>query len=253
MRSLLLLLALCSSIALAATEVQVASHQMLRLPNGSGLLSLDRLEIADQGTLLIPAGISEIRVAELVLGREARIAIAPGENALSLRVERGEFGSGAQIIARGATGTQLKPASPGRTLNLRLQAVNGSPLLIDARGGRGAPGYAGLDGADGESGGCTWGQATRGHDGQRGGNGQNGAAGGQVRIEVPASFPVEGLQVRSEGGAGGPAGAGGKPGLGGAKKGCWLYSADGARDGRPGEAGQPGSQGAAGAVNVVRF
>ena len=36
-------------------------------------------------------------------------------------------------------------------------------------------------------------------------------------------------------------------------KGCWVYSTDGARDGKPGQAGRAGEPGAAGALNVVQF
>lgn len=253
MRSLSLLLLLVSSLALAESQVQVDAHGLLRLPGNVDRLQLERLDIADHGTLLVPAGVNEIRVTELNLGLNARIAIAPSDQAFRLEVERAEIAPGAHLSARGAAGTFEKPALPGRNLNIRLQAVNTQVLLIDVRGGNGAPGYAGLDGADGKAGGCTWGQASKGHDGQNGGDGQAGARGGLVRLELPLSFAIESLQGRIDGGAGGVAGAGGKPGKGGATKGCWLYSAEGASDGRPGQAGQPGPQGAAGKLDVVRF
>ena len=257
MRSLLLPLLLISSWVFADTQVQVDAHGLLRLPANLEVLVLERLDVAEHGTLLVPAQVSEIRVTQLKLGPQARIAIAPSERALRLVIERAEIASGAQVIARGAAGTFESPALPGRSLHIRLQSIEAQELmqllLIDARGGNGAPGYAGLDGADGKPGGCTWGQASKGHDGQNGGDGQPGAAGGKVRIEVPSAFPVELLQGRVEGGEGGPAGAGGKPGVGGASKGCWLYSADGAAGGRPGQAGQAGPRGANGALDVVRF
>lgn len=253
MRSLSLLLLFVGSSVLAEAQVQVGAHGLLRLPGNVDRLLLERLDIADHGTLLVPAEINEIRVTELNLGRDARIAIAPSEHAFRLEVERAEIAPGAQVSARGAAGTFEKPAMPGRTLSIRLQAVNTQVLLIDARGGNGAPGYSGLDGADGKPGGCTWGRASKGHDGQNGGDGQAGGSDGQVRFEVPLDFAIEALQGRIEGGSGGAAGAGGKPGKGGATKGCWLYSADGADDGRPGQAGRPGPQGAAGVLDVVRF
>ncbi|MGH8352317.1 MAG: collagen-like protein, partial [Pseudomonas sp.] len=229
MRSLCLLAGLCSSLATAQTLVRVEAHSVLRLPsNSASVLQLDRLEIAEQGTLLIPASLTEIRLGELHLGREARIGIAPSEQPLRLVVARGEIGAGSHISAGGAPGTLQQPAKPGRNLSLRLEKVQTAELTLDARGGAGAPGYRGLDGADGESGGCTWGQATRGHDGQQGGDGQSGAAGGQVRLEVPADFPAQLLQVRLEGGAGGPAGEGGSGGAGGKAKGCWFFRSAGA-------------------------
>lgn len=253
MRKAIALAALLSPVAMAQTVVEVNSNTMLRLPTTGSVLVLERLQIADNGTLLVPAGLTEIRIAELRLGRDARIAIAPSEQALLLSVEQGDIADGAQITARGAPGSYDKAALPGRTLNIRLDKVVTQTLVIDARGGTGVPGFHGLDGADGKPGGCAWGEASRGHDGLDGKDGQSGAAGGQVRLEVPLDFPVERMQVRVDGGEGGPAGKGGNPGAGGASTGCWLYSTDAARDGRPGQPGQVGVRGAHGAVDIVRF
>ncbi|WP_298190324.1 collagen-like protein [uncultured Pseudomonas sp.] len=253
MRKLLALTALFSPLVLAQAVIEVDSHAFMRLPSNTSVLLLDRLEIADHGTLLIPAGLTEIRVAQLRLGREARLAIAPSEQALRLEVANAEIASGAQISARGAQGGAETPALPGRDLSVRLQVVTVESLILDARGGAGAPGYAGLAGADGKPGGCTWGEASGGHDGLDGGDGQPGAAGAQVRLEVPQGFPVEQLQVRVDGGSGGQPGAPGAAGQGGMSKGCWVYSTDGARDGKPGQAGRAGEAGPAGALNVVRF
>ncbi|TBU94697.1 collagen-like protein [Phytopseudomonas dryadis] len=254
MRSTLLLLAaLCCPLAFAEAVIEVQSHMFMRLPASGSVLQLQRLEIADHGTLMIPPGLTELHVDELRLGRDAQISIAPSAQAFRLQVRSGAIASGAQISAAGAAGTTLSPAVPGRTLTIRLQGVNTEQLLLDARGGRGAPGYAGLDGADGKPGGCAWGQSSAGHDGQDGTDGQPGAPGGQVRLEVPADFPLERLQVRLEGGHGGPAGAPGNAGAGGAAKGCWIYSTRGAAAGAPGRAGQPGVAGTAGRLDVVRF
>ncbi|MGE6790828.1 collagen-like protein [Pseudomonas guineae] len=253
MHKLLALAALFSPLAFAQAVIEVDSHAFMRLPSNTSVLLLDRLDIADHGTLLIPAGLTEIRVTQLRLGREARLAVAPSEQVLRLEVASAEIASGAQISARGAQGSAEKPALPGRNLSVRLQIVTFENFVLDARGGAGAPGYAGLAGADGEPGGCTWGEASRGHDGLDGGDGQPGAAGAQVRLEVPQGFPVEQLQVRVDGGSGGQPGAPGPAGQGGMSKGCWLYSTDGARDGKPGQAGRGGESGPAGALNVVQF
>ncbi|SDI46148.1 hypothetical protein SAMN05216588_11765 [Pseudomonas flavescens] len=254
MRKLILLAALCCPLlALAEAVIEVDSHHFMRLPAQGSVLQLNRLTIADNGTLLVPVGVSELRVDELYLGRNAQIAIAPSTHSLHLDVRSGDIASGAQISAPGAPGTAQHAAIPGRTLVIRLQAVNTESWSLDARGGRGAPGYAGLDGADGKAGGCAWGQASEGHNGQNGTDGQPGAPGGQVRLEVPADFPVERLQARLEGGAGGPAGIAGSAGAGGASKGCWIYSTRGARDGRPGMAGQAGAAGHDGRLDIVRF
>ncbi|UVE18854.1 collagen-like protein [Pseudomonas sp. LS44] len=254
MRSLLMLALLSSPVIAAAAEVKVESNTLLRLPANTSLMVLERLEIADAGVLLIPATVNELRVGELRLGRDARIGIAPGEQAFRLEAKHAELAAGIQISAHGASGKVDKPATPGRNLSVRLEQVSLSgTLLVDVHGGAGAPGLPGLDGAAGETAGCLWGQAGPGSDGQNGSDGQTGAAGGQVRLEVPESFPVDALQVRREGGAGGLAGEAGRAGPGASPKGCLLYSSDGARDGRSGQPGQPGAAGREGSVNVVRF
>ncbi len=253
MRNWLVLATLFSPLALAEAVIQVESNAFMRLPSNTSVLLLDRLEIADHGTLLIPAGLTELRVAQLRLGREARLAVAPSEQELRLEAATADIADGAQISARGAQGNSEQPALPGRNLSLRLQTATIEGLVVDARGGNGAPGYAGLAGADGKPGGCTWGEASRGHDGLDGGDGQPGAAGAQVRLEVPQDFPVERLQVRLDGGAGGLPGEPGVGGQGGVSKGCWLYSTAGAGDGKPGQAGRAGEAGPAGTLNVVQF
>lgn len=252
MRKLWLLAVLFSPLALAQTVI-VESHSLMRLPGNNDRLQVERLEVADYGTLLIPGGISEVRIGELVLGHEARIAIVPSAQPISVRVEHGRFATGSQITARGAPGTFEKPALPGRNLTLRINDLSADLLSVDARGGAGGPGYVGLDGGNGQAPGCTWGQAGRGHDGDDGGSGHDGAAGGQVRLELPQGFAAERIQVNVNGGAAGPGGAGGQPGKGGASKGCLVYRADGGKPGKPGQAGQPGNAGPAGSVTVQRF
>lgn len=253
MRKLSLLLCLCSASAMADSAIKVDSHTLLRLPSTSSQLLLERLEVAEQGTLLIPATLTELKVGELLLGPQARIGVAPGEQAFRLEVQHASVANGASISAQGAPGTVLKPATPGRVLNVRLEQASIESLTLDVRGGRGAPGYRGLDGANGQAGGCTWGSASRGYDGQDGGNGKAGADGGRVRLEVPQDLQLETLQVLLDGGEGGVAGVGGQGGRGGATKGCLLYSVDGAGNGQSGQAGSDGPQGAEGDLQVVRF
>ena len=252
MRSLCLLAALCSPLAMAQS-ISVESHSLMRLPSNNSVLRLDRLEVADGATLLVPAGVTEMRVDQLKLGREARIAITPSPAAFIFVVKQSELASGSQISTRGAPGSFEKPALPGRNLTLRLEHLNAETLSVDARGGTGAPGYVGLDGGNGQEPGCTWGQAGRGFDGDRGGNGHEGAAGGQVRLEVPLDFAAERIKVLVDGGAGGAPGVGGQGGKGGESKGCFVYRADGGKSGRTGDAGQPGGKGPAGSVTVQRL
>lgn len=252
MRKLCLLAAFCSPLAMAQT-LTVESHSLMRLPSQASVLQLDRLEVQDYGTLLIPSGLTEVKVDQLVLGHEARIAIVPGSQAFSLLVAHGQLGTGSQITARGAPGTYEKPPLPGRNLTLRMEHLQGEELFVDARGGAGSPGFVGLDGANGKAPGCTWGSAGRGFDGDHGGNGHDGAAGAQVRLELPQAFPAERIKVNVQGGAGGLPGEGGKAGKGGAPKGCLVYKADGGKAGRAGEAGQPGATGPAGALTLQRL
>lgn len=253
MRKLALLLCVFSTAAMAENVLTVASHSLMRLPGTAGQLQFERLEVAEQGTLLIPSSITELKVGQLHLGREARIGIAPGDRPLRLDIEHAEIAQGARISAQGAPGSVLRAASPGRELSVRLQQADIESLTLDVRGGRGEAGYPGLGGAKGQPGGCTWGSASHGHDGQDGGNGKPGAAGARVRLEVPQDLPLDAVQVLLEGGEGGKGGAGGKGGRGGAAKGCLLYKVDGAPDGRDGRAGEDGPQGADGELQVVRF
>ena len=253
MRNLLVLVALISPAVLAKTAIDVGPNAYMRLPGNATALQLDEVSVAENGTLMLPAGLRELTIHELRLGKSARLVIAPSEDALRLNIDNADIASGAAISARGAQGTYDKPATAGRQLELRLQGGTVQDLLVDARGGNGTPGYAGLAGADGQAGGCAWGQASRGHNGLDGGSGAPGAAGGQVRLELPAGFAVEQVRVRVEGGAGGKAGLAGEPGKGGARKGCLVYSAAGAADGRPGQVGTAGEPGPAGSVSVVQF
>lgn len=252
MRNLFLLAALCSPLVYAQ-QVTVDTNALMRLPSTTSVLQLERLDVADYGTLLIPSNVTEVTIGELNLGREARIAIVPGEQSLQLKISHAQLGSGSQITSRGAPGTYLKAAKPGRNLNLRINSLSAQELSVDARGGAGAPGYVGLDGANGQAPGCTWGQAGRGADGDNGGDGHPGAAGAQVRVELPQAYPAGQIKVWVDGGAGGLAGAAGKPGAGGKSKGCFVYRADGGKSGRPGVEGQPGPAGDAGSVTVQRL
>ena len=188
MRKLCLLAVLVSPFA-CAQVVSVETNSLMRLPNATSTLQLERLEVADYGTLLIPANVTEVSVGELHLGREARIAIVPGENALDLKVNRAELSEGSQITSRGAPGTYQKAARAGRNLNVQFKALTAPQLSVDARGGAGAPGFVGLDGANGQAPGCTWGQAGRGADGSNGSDGQPGAPGALVRLAVPQDYP----------------------------------------------------------------
>ena len=252
MRKVFLLALLVSPIALAQS-VSVETNSLMRLPSSTSVLQLERLDVADYGTLLVPATISQVTVEELHLGREARIAIAPGNTALQLQVRTAQLEHGSQITSRGAPGTHERPAKAGRDLVLRINALSAEDLSVDARGGAGAQGYSGLDGANGVDPGCTWDSAGRGANGDNGGDGLPGAAGATVRIELPQSFPAEQIKVWVDGGAGGLAGTAGKPGKGGQSKGCVVYRADGGEKGRAGLEGQPGPAGPAGAVTIQRL
>lgn len=252
MRKLCLLALVCSPLAMAQ-DVKVDTNSFMRLPNTASTLQLQRLDVADHATLLVPANVTELKVEQMHLGREARIAIVPTQQSLQLLVRHAQLDAGSQITSRGAPGTYEKTAKPGRNLNLRIESLDAQELSVDARGGAGAPGYVGLDGANGQEPGCTWGEAGRGADGDNGGNGHPGAAGGQVRLELPRDFPSEQIKVLVDGGAGGLAGVGGKPGAGGKSKGCLVYRTDGGKSGRPGAQGEPGAVGAAGSLTVQRL
>jgi hypothetical protein len=252
MRKLCLLAVVFAPLALAES-VSVEPHSLLRLPASSSVLQLQRLEVADYGTLLIPANLTELSIEQLRLGHEARIAVVPGEQELRLRALHAQLGTGSQILARGAPGTHQKAARAGRNLDVQLQSIDAQELNIDARGGAGADGYAGLDGGNGQAPGCTWGSAGRGSNGDNGGDGLPGASGANVRLRLPASFAGDAIKVRTDGGQGGAAGISGRAGAGGKSKGCLVYRAEGGQSGREGLPGRAGEAGAAGALSVQRF
>jgi len=214
MRKVFLLALLVSPVAMAQS-VSVETNSLMRLPSSTSVLQLERLDVADYGTLLIPATLTQVNVDELHLGREARIAIAPGSTGLQLQVRHAQLEHGSQITSRGAPGTHERPAKSGRDLTLRITSLSADELSVDARGGAGAQGYSGLDGANGEEPGCTWGSAGSGANGDNGGDGLPGAAGAVVRIELPPILAREQMQVWADGAAGRFAGRGGQTGTGG--------------------------------------
>ena len=122
MRKFVLLAALFSPLALA-DAISVAAHSVLRLPNKASVVHLQRLEVADSATLVLPASLVELKVDELHLGNQARIAIVPAEHALSMEVAQAQLGQGSEIAAHGAPGTYERVARPGRDLSLRIQAL----------------------------------------------------------------------------------------------------------------------------------
>ena len=246
-----LLLAFLSSAAFAS-DLKVDSHSVLRLPASSEVLQLEKLHVAEQGTLLVPANVTELHIGHLGLDVGARLGIAPSDKPLKVTVAHASIAQDAQILAHGAAGSAERQASSGRELYLSFAALESDSFVIDVRGGRGQPGRDGLDGAHGEAGNCTWARASAGENGQSGEDGQPGASGGVVHLTVPASAPVERIQVLLEGGAGGYAGAAGKAGRGGGAKDCLMYSVAGAADGSDGRSGQVGVNGPDGRLHIVQ-
>lgn len=252
MRNLCWLALLACSWALADAQIKVEANTVLRLPAGSPSLILTRLEVADNATLLLPSSLNELIVTELQFGRDAHIGIASSSQPFNLQVERAELAVGSHISARGANGTSKRSATPGRDLNLRLRTAQLSDLTLDVRGGAGAAGLNGLDGLAGEPGGCFWGQATAGENGQSAGDGKPGAGGGQLRVEVPVDFDEQALAVKLQGGAGGTAGTAGSGGSGGAINNCLLYDTAGGSQGRSGATGKPAEAGPEGSFKLLR-
>lgn len=242
----------CSWVS-ADTQVKVEANTFLRLPATGASLLLNRLELGEHATLVLPASLKELHVEQLLLGANAHIGIVPDTQDFLLSVGRAELAPGSYISARGAAGNSEKPATAGRNLHVRLGHVQLTDLTLDVRGGAGAAGIRGQDGVAGESGGCLWGQAGAGESGRAAGAGQPGAAGGAVRLEVPADFSAQTLKVNVQGGVGGPAGVPGTGGRGGAINNCLIYDVDAARDGQSGSASHAGSSGAEGSFKLLRL
>ena len=176
----------------------------------------------------------------------------PSDQPFSLVVRQGEIGTGGHITASGAAGSMKKPASAGRDLSLRLEQVRVDEITLDVRGGIGTPGYSGLAGADGDSGGCLWGSASRGHDGQNGGDGRPGRG----RPHPPGS--AGGFPCRTGEGTPGrrrrwPGGRGGGRGSGRSRQGLPVLPHRCRRQGPSGATGPAGQRGAAGRLDVVRI
>ena len=136
MRSFALLLCLFAGTSLAATQVTVPSNTLMRLPVASSSLQLERLEVADQATLMIPATVTELHIGELLMGRDAHIGVAPSDQPLRLVVEDANIGPGAWISAKGAAGTYTRPATAGREIKLKLHKLTFESLTLDVRGGQ---------------------------------------------------------------------------------------------------------------------
>jgi hypothetical protein len=253
MRNLCWLALLSCSWASADTQVKVEANTFLRLPAAGASLLLNRLELGVHATLILPASLKELHVDQLLLAANAHIGIVPDPQDFLLSVGRAELAPGSYISARGAAGNINKPATPGRNLHVRLEHVQLTDLTLDVRGGAGAAGVRGQDGVAGESGGCFWGQADAGASGQAAGAGEPGAAGGAVRLEVPADFPAQALQINLQGGMGGPAGVPGMGGRGGAMTDCMIYDVDAARDGQSGSVSHAGGSGAEGSFKLLRL
>ena len=97
MRRLCLVAALVRPLAMAQS-LSVEPHSLMRLPGKDGVLTLDRLVVEDYATLLVPDNLVELKVGELRLGHEARIAIVPGSEQLRIEARHAELGEGSQTL-----------------------------------------------------------------------------------------------------------------------------------------------------------
>ena len=76
MRSLLMLAALSSPLALAQSLIDVQSHALLRLPAATSVLRVERLHVADHGTFGVLQGSCRVsRVFKLLFSAPAAPAL----------------------------------------------------------------------------------------------------------------------------------------------------------------------------------
>lgn len=108
MRNLMLLAMLATPLA-QAESLEVAANSMLRLPDKSASVHLTHLRVADSATLLLPASLAELKVDQLELGRDARIAIAPSDSPLLIEARSARLGEGSEFSAPGAARQRLQP------------------------------------------------------------------------------------------------------------------------------------------------
>ncbi len=252
MKSLMVLVTLClSAMSVWGQAFQVPENGLLRLPNLGQQAQLDKLDIAKGGKLLIPASIEQLTLAELTMGKDARISVAPRGSEFVLILKQAQFSDGSVLAAVGSHGDVGVPGGRGTDLRLVIESTSIENLVIDTRGGQGGNGWPGSAGESGKDAAC-WGfGSSAGTDGGDGSNGLPGGDGGNIILSLAESHWLEVIDIRQQGGAGGQAGAAGAGGKGGGEARCWLYSlGESANNGKTGQAGQPAQAGRAGILSV---
>ena len=122
MRKLCLLAALISPLA-CAQVVSVETNSLMRLPNTASTLQLERLEVADYGTLLIPSNVTEVSVGELaqILGRRTGPA---GTRTVAVSMAGARLGAAASAFAGAAGAVALFVGMDGEASDAARESID---------------------------------------------------------------------------------------------------------------------------------
>jgi len=239
-----------SHVSDGVKSYDVAENSFLRMPSTQKLVTLQRLDVGRQGTVLIPAQIEKLVVEQLTLASLARLSIAPRETAFELLIKRAQFADGSTVSARGSDGDVGVPGGRGADLHIEIVSGHIDNLIVDTRGGRGGDGWEGMNGESGRDAAC-WGlQAGMGRNGQDGGNGLPGGDGGNITVVLGEPEWLDVIDFLQIAGIGGQGGRGGQAGAGGDAADCWAYSVKASYRGKAGEPGVAAHNGSQGILRV---
>ena len=245
-----LLLVSLSSAAQQNEFIVPAGAQKVLTPSDR-ILSLNKLSLGDNATIIIPPEMNgwSVTARDVSIGNNVKII----SNAnIGIRGPHGSSGaSGADCRSgwAGVAGRNGGSGMPGKNVSLNLKIRSIGSLLIQVNGTNGGDGGNGGNGGKGGNSTCSCNAGNGGNAGS-GGNGGNGGIGGVVSIVYSKTGKVSvsnsNFLVQNSGGRGGVGGGGGIGGQGGAGGGCTDPKAAARKPGLAGANGARGSDGVAG-------
>src|SRR6185436_2016934 len=191
MKSFIMKLFLLINFTLAYISI-LAQQNDLILPAGAQktltpeerILSLKKLSIGDNATIIIPPAVNgwTVTATDVSIGNNVKIiSMATHGNAGPSGVSAAASTARCRAGMAGASGMNGQSGLPGRniSLNFRIRAIGS--LVIEVNGSEGGNGGNGGNGGKGGDATCTCNGGNGGYGG-RGGNGGNGGNGGLVSI-----------------------------------------------------------------------
>ena len=259
---------------------------------GAGAAHSEDLVVAPGATRTIVASEQYMVLNRLVLGNGATINFAPDVDHWEVWAERADFGEGALIDARGASGPNGGNGARGKSTNtpgkygtpggpgihgtdgrrgvdlaFRIRIANFGGVLVDASGGfAGAGGNGGAGGKSGDARCSDRKKARNGERGGRAGDGGDGGNGATIDFKYTSAengfseghedeireLMLPGINFVSDGGSGNVAGQPGKGGAGGHGNSACIPKLGGGKRGSKGGKGTDGVVGEPGAITIVK-